>query len=49
MYILYLLLLIVLVYLVLPYKETFTQDYYPHFYSSNMIPCSSSIKQPSLP
>ena len=24
--------------------EPFSQDYYPHEYASNIIPCSSSVK-----
>jgi hypothetical protein len=33
------LLLFVLLYLISSKKESFTQDYYPHLYNSNVIPC----------
>ena len=44
MYILEFILLIVLFFLLFKTKEGFSQDYYPHLYNSNIIPCSSSIK-----
>lgn len=28
--------------------ESFSQDFYPHQYGSNIIPCSSSVKLPSV-
>ena len=27
-----------------PYFESFSQDFYPHQYASNIIPCSSNVK-----
>ena len=38
-----LLFLLIIVFLFLLFnkkKESFTQDYYPHFYNSNEIPCN---------
>jgi hypothetical protein len=39
------LLCIVVLFLVFkPSFEPFSQDFYPHQYASNIIPCSSSVK-----
>ena len=38
-----LLCVVVLFLLVKPYYEPFTQDFYPHQYASNIIPCSPKV------
>ncbi len=37
------LLLFVLLYLINSKKEAFSQDYYPHLYNSNVIPCKNKM------
>ncbi len=43
-----LLCIVVLFLLVKPYFEPFSQDFYPHQYASNIIPCSSSVKKETI-